>query len=1112
MSRRVLFNGVVLIRPGAATKIDASQFEDVNLDGIGVVGLIGAADGGQPRTIQSFATASGVKNAYRSGDLVEAAAIAAQPGNDTIITAGAQLIVCYKVNGSTQSTLVKPPFTFTSQDYGLHTNDIQMSISSPDSDNGRVVNVNALDANGILINETSPKLGMTGKMTVQYLGTGGTMSVQTTATQMIFTSGASAGQVTSGPQTYSLVPGDTLVIAVDAMGDQTFTFNGTHGSITSNNQTFNLTPTPPKTVVVSIDGGADQTFTFNGTHGSIISSAGTFAITSGQHVDVKVDGGTTYVATFTGTSGVYAAGNETYNITPGQTLVVAVDGGSDQTFTFAGTQGFKLGTGATYASLNTKTLVIAHDGGADETVTFTGAAVDAASACTEINAQTTGLVATPSGGEILLTSDTYGSGSSINVKNTSTALTETGFTAGLGTAGTGDAVNLAATTKAEVVTKLSTLVGAVAAVVAMHFTITSSKVGTASSVQVKNTSTATALVADNTLHSGTGDAADFSAVTVTEAITKISGAVTGVVVDSINNAIRITSNKYGTGSSIQVMNTTTATGFGFDTAAAHSGTGDAVDLSAVTAAEVATKLSTITGATATVVVNAVKVQSNKIGTASSVKIESASTATIFPDNTLHSGTGDAADFSAVTAQEVVNKLAGLSGAVASVTPGLAVLIKSSTTGSTSMIQVESSSTADTKIGFDNNQHFGVNANSADNLTINFSDYPTLDKVVRRLNSLTGVFSAAALITGDTTWDTTYFDAQTITDIKPAAGSLFARNWDIMDWINTNSSLITASLTKGQAAPITPFLNTTFSGGTRGTSANTDWATGFTRLGGVRINQIVPLCSSDGGNGDTYTFDSVSAGAFQHAAFYSSTAGRSERQAWIGMRGTKSALIGKANIFNSADVCLIGQRIKRIRTSDGAQVFFPEWATASALAGMRAGAPLGEPLTWKYILAYGIENDPSWSTQDKTDVEDLLLNGVMMIDDVKGKGFRIERGITTYTRTDNDAYYDEGVVQAWKNVAFQLRESLEDKYIGRPNSLQIVSTVPSFVIEIMSKFQEAGLITPSLVNGQQIPAFRNIVVQSDGDKLYISVTFSPVEGIDYILNTLVIVPARISLGA
>jgi len=154
----------------------------------------------------------------------------------------------------------------------------------------------------------------------------------------------------------------------------------------------------------------------------------------------------------------------------GNVLNVKVDGGAAQPFTFAATAGTRIGNVAeTYAITDAWHLDIKVDGGATQVVTFNTAdfgdigAAELAEVVTLVNADTTGLVASPSGGFLLLTSDTKGTGSSIQIMNTSTAglLTALGLTASTGI-GTGDAVNIAATTAAEVVTKLAGLVGATA--------------------------------------------------------------------------------------------------------------------------------------------------------------------------------------------------------------------------------------------------------------------------------------------------------------------------------------------------------------------------------------------------------------------------------------------------------------------------------------------------------------------------------------------------------------------------------------------------------------------------------------------------------------------------
>lgn len=179
--------------------------------------------------------------------------------------------------------------------------------------------------------------------------------------------------------------------------------------------------------------------------------------------DPEVASGAAYARLVTANEAPFALDN-------GQVLNIEVDGATAQAFTFAATAGTRIGNVAgPYAITDAWHLDVKVNGGATQVITFNtadfvdiGAAL-IAEVVTLVNADTTGLTASASGGFLLMTSDTKGTGSSIQVVNTSTAglLTALGLTASTGT-GTGDAVNIAETTVAEVVTKLAGLTDAAA--------------------------------------------------------------------------------------------------------------------------------------------------------------------------------------------------------------------------------------------------------------------------------------------------------------------------------------------------------------------------------------------------------------------------------------------------------------------------------------------------------------------------------------------------------------------------------------------------------------------------------------------------------------------------
>lgn len=420
----------------------------------------------------------------------------------------------------------------------------------------------------------------------------------------------------------------------------------------------------------------------------------------------------------------------------------------------------------------------------------------------------------------------------------------------------------------------------------------------------------------------------------------------------------------------------------------------------------------------------------------------------------------------------------------------------------------------------------VTGAAGDNLNLNFADYPTLAKLLQAI-AATGKYTVASLVTNSNSFASNAIDLQSAVDIKTSLTTIFAKNFDIANWVNTNSQQISVTFTLAAAGFTGPLATTQLTGGTRGTSANTDWSNGFTALQNVRINQVVPLASADAVTAQgTFTIASILAGLVAYAKLASSTAGQNEVHAWAGVSQTKTAYITTLNTQNSEHLELFAQRTQRVaqvsgqtyvggallQYTAGQVIFFPEWSAACVGAGMRAGAPLGEPLTWKFPNISGVSSDSSWSEQSNSDVVSIELNGGVVINTVRGRGFRLDKVITTYMRSVNDAYTEETLVQLWKLVAFNLRQALQDAFVGRGGYLDRVSTVPAVVATVMQPLKDAKAITDSVVNGQRLNAWRKVNWSLNGDQLTVSVTVTLTPGINFVLTTIVLVPAQISGAA
>lgn len=143
-----------------------------------------------------------------------------------------------------------------------------------------------------------------------------------------------------------------------------------------------------------------------------------------------------------------------------------------------------------------------------------------------------------------------------------------------------------------------------------------------------------------TITFNTAEFVAIGAATAAEVAAVINAEITGASADVTGGAPRITSDKRGTASSVQITGGTANAALGFPTDL-NSGTGNVADIDNVTAAEVKTVVeAAVAGVTVTSVSGAVKIETNTSGSTGSIQVEASSTADdeLGLDNATHSGT------------------------------------------------------------------------------------------------------------------------------------------------------------------------------------------------------------------------------------------------------------------------------------------------------------------------------------------------------------------------------------------------------------------------------------------------------------------------------------------
>lgn len=141
----IFFSGRLISIPGSYSEVDASGLATVGPSATGIVALVGTAIGGKPYTaignddvpgdLQTARSPNQPGQWFRSGDLREAAPFAFEPSVDPDIPGGAVAVVFVKANPATQSTATLsntdgPAQDLTSKDYGYHTRQIKITVST----------------------------------------------------------------------------------------------------------------------------------------------------------------------------------------------------------------------------------------------------------------------------------------------------------------------------------------------------------------------------------------------------------------------------------------------------------------------------------------------------------------------------------------------------------------------------------------------------------------------------------------------------------------------------------------------------------------------------------------------------------------------------------------------------------------------------------------------------------------------------------------------------------------------------------------------------------------------------------------------------------------------
>ena len=325
-------------------------------------------------------------------------------------------------------------------------------------------------------------------------------------------------------------------------------------------------------------------------------------------------------------------------------------------------------------------------------------------------------------------------------------------------------------------------------------------------------------------------------------------------------------------------------------------------------------------------------------------------------------------------------------------------------------------------------------------------------------------------------ETKYLDAAEL-DLLGGEKAVTGFKGDLLNQLQ-DSQIVDVEFT-GDTVPEN-FSTTLMTGGADG-EVPASWAANLDVLVGTGTYIIVPMTSDAVIQSEIARFIDTQTNVEQNEmrAFYGGALGESIND-----------IINRSASMNSSRSVVCYPGIKQQFDGENEPRVVASYYTAALVAGRVAGLEMGEPATYKSVNALDLERPMSTAEMDR-----LIAGGVTVVENTRSKnrsGFRIAQCVTTYRDELNPAYREESINEMIDFLTSELRETLEDRFVGTRGTAFTASVIKNAV----QSFLDQKVRDEWLVEYQP----ESVVVEQDGEVVYVNYSAMPAHSINYILIT------------
>lgn len=390
----------------------------------------------------------------------------------------------------------------------------------------------------------------------------------------------------------------------------------------------------------------------------------------------------------------------------------------------------------------------------------------------------------------------------------------------------------------------------------------------------------------------------------------------------------------------------------------------------------------------------------------------------------------------------------------------------------------------------------VTGGAGTSLSLNFSDFPTLNDLVTFLKSQPGYIADVGTATlgqqSPTRLDKGTFTFAT--DFGNTTARIKLDAYQFFTAVQTNSVLVQFGL----SAPFTPALAGVpavtlipiyLTGGARGATTDLIYQAALTALEGVRGNFVVPLFSRDAtldiadgitDSASTYTIAAIHTSTRAHVLAMSTRKKRKNRQAFLSLRDTFLNDKTAASQLAQARCSLCFQDFKTV-TSGGVRQFQP-WMTAVNAAALQAAA-FYKGIVNKYPLTNGIITPfGDFSDLNDTQTEDALLSGLLFLRRDDNDLWKWVSDQTTYIVDNNFVYNSIQAIYMADVAVLTTSKRMEKAFVGQSLADVTIPVAESQFDSIMADLRTLKVIAPSQ---EASKGYKSLVIRINGPVMQVS---------------------------